>query len=308
MTRFIVRRLLSTALVLIVATFIFFSLVFLIPGDPIRGLFGFRPPPQAVLAQLRHEYGLDQSFLVQYWRYLGRLLTGDWGRSIRGYQVADALVGAVPISLRLLGAAIIGQALLGVFAGLIAATRKRTFVSALIQISSLVIVAIPVFVLAYLAQAVFGLKLHWLPVRGLTSSGWAGYVLPALVMAAFSSAYVARLMRVQMTDTLREPFVRAAVGLGVSRRRVEAVHALRPSLVPVVTLIAASSGQLVMALIFVEGVFDLRGLGGLVYEAIQSKDNMMVVGILTVVTLIVILSNLFVDVLAAIIDPRIRLE
>lgn len=297
-----------TLLVLLVATFIFYSLVFLIPGDPIRGLFGFRPPPPDVLADLRHQYGLDQSFLVQYWRYLGRLLTGDWGRSIFGFPVARALASAIPISVRLLAVTLVAQVTLGIVAGVLAAARRGTFTAAFIQVTSLLVFAIPVFMLGYLAQAVFGSQLHWFPTRGLTTEGWSGYVLPAAVLAVSSSAYVTRLTQYQLKDTLRAPYVRAAIGRGLARRRVVAVHALRPSLVPVVTLIAASSGQLVMGLIFVEGIFDLQGLGGLVFEAVRRKDNMMVVGILTVVTLFVTFSNLFVDVLSAVLDPRIRLE
>ncbi len=307
MARFVVRRLLQTVLVLLVATFLFFSLVYLIPGDPIRGLFGFRPPPPDLLAELRHRYGLDQPFFVQYWKYLGRLLTGDWGQSIRGYPVAGALASAIPISVRLLAAAIVAQSILGVLAGVVAVMRRRTFTAALVNVTSLLLIAIPVFALGYLAQAVFGQRLHWFPIRGLTGQGWSGYVLPAFVMAAVSSAQVARLMQIQLTDTYRQPFVRAAIALGYSARRVATVHALRPSLVPVISLIAASSGQLVMSLIFVEGVFGLRGLGGLVFEAVRTKDSVMVVGILTVVTLFVTAANLAVDVLSAIIDPRIRL-
>ena len=308
MGRFVVRRALHTAVVLLAVTFFFYALVFLIPGDPIRALFGFRPPPPEVLAGLRHEYGLDQPFYVQYVRYLGRLVSGDWGVTFRGAQVSSLVAEAFPISMRLLALTMLAQTLIGVMAGVVAAYRKVSFLGALIRIASLAVISIPVFALAFLVQAEFGVRFRWLPAYGLTARGWSGYVLPAFVLAASFTAYVARMTQIEVSATLREPYVRAAHGRGIALRRVVGVHALRPALVPVVTLIAASAGQLVSGLIIVEGVFKIPGLGGVVFDAIRFKEHALVVGILTVATLVTILSSLVADVLYAIIDPRIRVE
>jgi oligopeptide transport system permease protein len=294
--------------VLLAVTFLFYALVFLIPGDPIRALFGFRTPPPELLSALRHEYGLDQPFYVQYIRYLDRLVRGDWGVTFRGAQVSTLIAGALPISMRLLAVTVLAQTVIGVTAGVVAAHRRVSFLGVLIRISSLVVIAIPIFTLAFLMQAEFGVRFRWLPAYGLTARGWSGYVLPALVLAASFTAYVARMTQIEVSETLREPYIRAARSRGIVSRRVIAVHALRPALVPVVTLIAASAGQLVSGLIIVEGVFKIPGLGGVVFEAIRSKEHALVVGILTVATLVVILASFVADVLYAIIDPRIRLQ
>ena len=308
MGRFLVRRGLQTVVVLLAVTFFFFALVFLIPGDPIRALFGFRPPPPEVLAGLRHEYGLDQPFYVQYLRYVGRLVSGDWGLTYRGAQVSTIVAEAFPISLRLLAATMVAQTLIGVTAGVVAAYRNASFLATLIRVASLAVISIPVFVLAFLVQAELGVRLRWLPAYGLTARGWSGYILPALVLAASFTAYVARLTQIEVSANLREPYIRAAHGRGIVLRRVVGVHALRPALASVVTLIAASTGQLVSGLIIVEGVFKIPGLGGVVFDAIRFKEQALVVGILTVVTLTVIVSSLVADVLHALIDPRVQSE
>lgn len=313
MLRFVGARGLQMLVTLWVAVTVLFVVVTVLPGDPVRALFGFQAPPPEVYAEIVRDYHLDQPIWRQYLLYLGGLLTGDlgqayprdpFGRPDETVAVADVVTATAPVSARLLLAALVLQVVVGVVAGLLAA-RRGTVAGPAVYGGAIVLVAVPVVVLSYVLRTVVGLQLGWLPVRGL-SEGAASYVLPVLALAALSTGYVALLTRAELRAVLGRPFVAAARAKGLTERRVLAVHALRPALVPVVAYLAASVGPAVVGLVVVEGVFELPGLGGAVVGAIRDRDRSMLVGLVVVVMATVIVVTAVADVLTAWLDPRLR--
>jgi peptide/nickel transport system permease protein/oligopeptide transport system permease protein len=307
MGRYVARRLLQAVPVFIGTTFIIFALVYALPGDPIRALSGDKPVSPAVYAELQSRYNLDDPLLVQYAKYMGGLVQGDFGQSFRGREVADIMSERFPVTIKLALVAFAFEILVGIAAGVLAGLRKGSFVDNLVLLSTTLVVSIPVFVLGFTAQIVLGVKLHWFPIAGV-SQGWYSYLLPGLVLGAISLAYVARLTRTSLVENLRSDYVRTATAKGLSRRRVVGRHALRNSLIPVVTYLGIDLGALMGGAIITEGIFNLPGIGQQVFLSIRAQEGPVVVGIVTALVLVFIVANLVVDLLYAVLDPRIRYE
>ena len=282
-------------------------MVYALPGDPVRALAGDRPLSASVLAQLRADYNLDDSFPVQYGKYLWGLLHGDFGSDFSGRPVLETIAQRLPVTVRLTVVAVVFEILFGVTAGILASLRRNSFFDNLVLVSTTVLVAIPVFVLGFLAQFVFGFKLGWFPIAGI-ADGWFSYLLPGLVLASLSMAYVARLTRSAMLDAFSADYVRTARAKGVGRSRIVLRHVLRNSLIPIVTFIGADIGSLLGGAIVTESVFNLPGLGRAIFDAVRSQQGPVVVGIVTLMVFFYIFFNLAADVLYAVIDPRIRYE
>ena len=311
---FAARRTGQMLLSLWAAVTLVFVAVTQLPGDPVRALFGFEPPPPELYARIRSDYRLDEPLLVQYVLYLRDLLTGDWGNGLprlRGDQVVpgpavlDVVAATAPVSAALLAGAVVVQLGIGVVAGALAAGGR--WAGRGVYAVATVLVGTPVVVAAALLRFVFVSELGWAPFNGLSGDP-AAYVLPVLALAALSTGYVALITRAEVGDTLRSPFVQAARGRGLRPWRVVGVHALRPSLTPVVTFVAANLGQLFVGLIVVEGVFVLPGVGAAILGAVQDRDRALLVGLTTVVIAAVIVANAVADVAAAALDPRVRLQ
>ena len=307
MGRYVARRLLLTIPVLIGASFLIFAMVYALPGDPIRALGGDRPLAPAVVAQLRDEYNLDDPLLVQYAKYVGDLLQGDFGTDFRGRDVLDTIQQRLPVTVQLTVVAIAFEAVIGIVAGVLAGIRRNGFLDNLVLVSSTLVVSIPILVLAFVAQFVFGLQLGWFPVSGV-GDGWYSFLLPGLVLAASSLAYVARLTRTSVAENMRADYVRTARAKGLPNRTVVVRHTLRNSLIPVVTFIGADIGTLMGGAIVTETVFNLPGIGRAVFDSVQAQEGAVVVGIVTLMVLFFIFFNLVVDVLYAVLDPRIRYD
>ena len=307
MARYIARRLLLAIPVLFGASFLIFAMVFALPGDPIRALGGDRPVPPAVAAQLTEQYNLNDSLPVQYAKYIGGLAQGDLGTDFSGRPVADILQQTVPVTVKLALVALAFEAVLGLVAGVLAGIRKKSFFDSLVLVSTTLVVSIPVFVLGFLAQYTLGLKLGIFPIAGV-ASGFTGYLLPGFVLAALSLAYVARLTRTSLVENLRNDYVRTARAKGLTPLSVVGKHTLRNSLIPVVTFLGADLGALLSGAVVTEGIFNIPGLGRAVFQAIQSQEGTVVVGIVTLFVFVFIVFNLLVDVLYAALDPRIRYE
>ena len=307
MGRYVLRRLLLTVPVLLGASLLIFSMVYALPGDPIRALAGDRPLSEAVQAQLRTEYNLDDPLLIQYAKYLGGLVQGDFGTDFSGRPVLDTIVDRLPVTARLALVAVAFEILIGILAGVLAGLRRGSFFDNLVLVSTTVVVSIPVFVLGFIAQYVFGVRLGWFPIAGI-SDGWYSYVLPGFVLAALSLAYVARLTRTSLAENLQSDYVRTARAKGLSEVSVVGKHTLRNSLIPVVTFIGADLGALMGGAIVTESVFNIPGLGRAVYDAVLRQEGAVVVGIVTLFVFFYIFFNLVVDVLYAALDPRIRYE
>ena len=307
MGRYIARRLLLTIPVLLGATFLIFAMVYALPGDPIRALAGDRPLSAAVQAQLRQQFNLNDPLLVQYAKYIGDLAQFDLGTDFRGRPVTDTILQRLPVTAKLALVAVLFEVVIGVVAGVLAGIRRNGFFDNLVLVSTTLIVSIPILVLAFLGQYVFGLQLGLFPIAGI-NDGWYSYLLPGLVLASGSVAYVARLTRTSMAENLRADYVRTARAKGLTPQTVIVRHTLRNSLIPVVTYIGADVGALMGGAIVTETVFNLPGLGRAVFDAVRSQEGAVVVGIVTLFVFFFIFFNLVVDVLYAVLDPRIRYD
>jgi peptide/nickel transport system permease protein/oligopeptide transport system permease protein len=307
MGRYIARRLLLTIPVLIGASFLIFAMVYALPGDPIRALAGDRPLSEAVQAQLRAEYNLDDPLYLQYVKYVGGLLQGDFGTDFSGRPVLDTIEQRLPVTAKLALTAIVFEALIGLTAGILAGIRRGSFFDNLVLVTTTLLVSVPVFVLGFVAQYVFGLRLGLFPTSGI-SDGWYSYVLPGLVLASLSLAYVARLTRTSLAENLRQDYVRTARAKGLKRSVIISKHTLRNSLIPVVTYIGADIGTLMAGAIVTETIFNIPGLGRAVYDSVLRQEGAVVVGIVTLFVFFYIFFNLVVDILYALLDPRIRYD
>ncbi len=307
MARYIARRLLLAIPVLLGASFIVFALVYALPGDPIRALAGDRPLSPAVQAELRDRYNLDDPLVVQYGKYVGNLAQGDLGIDFRGRPVRDTIEQRLPVTAKLAATALVIEAVAGLAAGVLAGVRRNGYLDNLVLVSTTMLVAIPVLVIGFTVQYYVGVRLGWFPISGI-NAGWQSYVLPGFVLAAGSLAYVARLMRTSLVENLRNDYVRTARAKGLPERTVVGKHAVRNSLIPVVTFIGADVGTLLGGAIVTETVFNLPGIGRAVFDAVRAQEGAVVVGIVTLMVFFFIFFNLVVDVLYAVLDPRIRYE
>jgi oligopeptide transport system permease protein len=305
--RYLIRRVLQFIPVFFGATFLIFVMVWAIPGDPIRALAGERNMAEEVRTALRERYNLDDPLVVQYGKYVGGLFQGDFGEDFRGRPVRELMLQRLPITARLAILAFGIELVIGIAAGILAGVRKNGFMDNLVLVSTLVVIAIPIFVLGFLAQLVLGARLRWFPVSGV-AQGWYSYMLPAIVLGSVSLAYIARLTRTSLVENLRADYVRTATAKGLTRRRVVGIHTLRNSLIPVVTYLAIDLGALMGGAIITETIFNIPGLGRAVFEGVQRQEGTVVVGIVTFLVVVFMVANLLVDILYAVLDPRIRYE
>ena len=306
MAGYIVRRVLQTIPVLLGTTFLIYFMVFAMPGDPIIALFGEKTPPPAVVEQLRERYHLDQPFIVQYLYFLGGIFRGDLGTSFSGQPVSEILAQTFPVTLRLAVLATFFLMVGGISVGLVSGLRKGGSFDASALGVSLIFISLPIFVVGFVAQYVFGIQLGWFRTTVGVGAPWQDLVLPALVLATASFAQITRLTRASVIETGGLDFVRTAASKGLSRKRIVPVHILRNSLIPVVTYLAVDFGTLMVGAVVTEGIFNVPGVGRTVYQAIIRGENPTVVAFVTVMVLIYLVVNLLIDLLYAVLDPRIR--
>ncbi|MBA3551427.1 MAG: ABC transporter permease [Actinobacteria bacterium] len=307
MGRYTIRRLLQAIPVFFGATFIIFMMVFALPGDPIRALAGERPFSESVQRELRERYNLNDPLPVQYGKYMLALAKLDFGESFNRRRVSDIMKERFPVTIKLALFAFLFEMFLGLIAGVLAGLRRGSFMDNLVLVSTTAVVAIPVFVLGFVAQLVLGVQLRWFPVAGI-QSGFYSYLLPAMVLGSLSLVYIARLTRTSLVENLRSDYIRTATAKGLPRTRVVGRHALRNSLIPVVTFLGVDLGALMGGAIITEGIFNIPGIGREIFQAVRSQEGAVVVGIVTALVLIYILANLVVDLLYAVLDPRIRYD
>jgi oligopeptide transport system permease protein len=306
MAGYIVRRVLQAIPVLLGTTFLIYFMVFAMPGDPIVALFGEKTPPPQVLEAVRERYNLDEPFIVQYLLFLGGIFQGDLGISFSGEPVSDILARTFPVTLRLALLSTIFLMVGGILIGLISGLRKGGIFDASALVVSLILISLPIFVIGFVAQFVFAIQLGWFRTTVGPGAPWEDLVLPALVLAAGSFAQIVRLTRASVIETDGQDFVRTAASKGLSRRRIVPVHILRNSLIPVVTYLAVDFGVLMVGATVTEGIFNVPGVGNTLYQAIIRGEGPTVVSFVTVMVLIYLVVNLLVDLLYAVLDPRIR--
>ncbi|WP_395242648.1 ABC transporter permease [Agromyces sp. MMS24-K17] len=306
MAGYIVRRLLQAIPVLLGTTFLIYFMVFAMPGDPIVALFGDKTPPPQVLEALREKYHLDQPFIVQYLLFLGGIFRGDFGTSFSGEPVSDILARTFPVTIQLAIMAVLIEMVVGISVGLVSGLRKGGIFDASALVVSLILISLPIFVIAFVAQYVFAIQLGWFSPTVSSGAPIQDLILPAIVLATISLAQIVRLTRASVIDTGGQDFVRTAASKGLARGRIVPVHILRNSLIPVVTYLAVDFGVLMVGATVTEGIFNVPGVGRTLYQAIIRGEGPTVVSFVTVMVLIYLVVNLLVDLLYAVLDPRIR--
>lgn len=308
MSRYIGRRLLQIIPVFFGATFLIFAMVYLMPGDPVAALGGDRGLNPEVQARIRAEYNLDKPLYMQYLLYLKGVFTLDFGTTFSGRPVAEVMAGAFPITIKLAVMALLFEAILGVGFGVIAGMRRGGFFDSTVLVLSLVVISVPTFVIGFVLQFLVGVKWGILPPTVGSKTTITNLLMPAIVLGAQSLAYVLRLTRQSVSEHTTADFVRTARAKGLSNGQVMRRHILRNSLIPVVTFLGGDLGALMGGAIITEGIFNINGVGGTLWQAVIKGEPATVVSFTTVLVLVYIIANLIVDLLYAWLDPRIRYE
>lgn len=307
MLRYIGRRLLQTIPVFFGATFLIFAMVHLMPGDPVAALGGDKGLTEAAAARIREEYNLDKPFWLQYLLYLKGIFTLDFGQTFSQQPVTTVLATAFPITIRLAIYALLIEAILGILFGVIAGVRRGGFFDSTVLVLSLVVISVPTFVIGFLMQFFLGIKWGLLPATASTVS-FKSLTMPAIVLGATSLAYVIRLTRQSVSENVSADYVRTARAKGLKEGTVMTRHILRNSLIPVATFLGGDLGGLMGGAIITEGIFNINGVGGTLWQAIVHGEPATVVSFTTVLVMVYISANLLVDLLYAVLDPRIRYE
>ena len=304
MIRYLGRRILVTLPTLWLVTVVVFSMVRLLPGDPAETIAGLHATQENV-AGLRQELGLDRPLLVQYGQFLAGLARFDLGRSTMSRApVVDELLPRLPVSLTLAVASMAVAVTVGVLLGVAAALRRRTWVDYLAMSASVAGLSTPTFVLGLLLILVLSVQWRLLPATGAAS--WWHYILPALTLGLPAAAVVARMARSSLLEVLRQDFVRTAWAKGLPGRAVVYRHALKNALIPVITISGLQFGQLMGGAVVVESVFGLPGLGKLLVDRVLGRDYPVIQGVVLVAAGGFVLTNLIVDLVYSVVDPRIR--
>lgn len=305
MLRYLGRRLLASVLILLGVTVITFSLSYLIPADPVRMIAGRSASAQAV-ESIRHELGLDRPLHEQYFGYLRDLVRGDLRRSyVQKTEVATLIESRLPATLMLMAGAIFFELLIGIPAGLYAAARRGRPTDRAVMILSFAGVSTPQFVVGLLLLYVFANLLGWFPMSGYGTI-WH-LILPALTLGIAGGGWYSRMIRSSMIDVLRQDYIRTARAKGVPERGVVLVHAFRNAVLPIVAMIGLDIGIFMSGAVVVESVFGWPGIGQLAWQAIQRLDYPIIMGVTLVAAVAIVIGNLLADLVAPLIDPRIRL-
>ncbi|MBD0740169.1 ABC transporter permease [Streptomyces sp. CBMA29] len=305
MGRYVIRRLLQMIPVFIGSTFLIFLMVYAL-GDPVAALFGDRAPDPATAAQIRSDLHLNDPLWKQYLLYMGNIFRGDFGTAFNGQSVTSLMGSAFPVTIRLTIVAIIFEIIIGILLGVITGMRRGKPIDTGVLLLTLVVISVPTFVTGYVLQYLFGVKLGWVSPSVSPSAPFNELILPGLVLALVSLAYVTRLTRTSIAENTRADYLRTAVAKGLPRSKVIFRHLLRNSLIPVVTFIGTDIGGLMGGAIVTERIFNIHGVGFQLYQGILRNNSPTVVGFVTILVLVFLLANLLVDLLYAVLDPRIR--
>ncbi|WP_377847164.1 ABC transporter permease [Bosea sp. UC22_33] len=313
MGHFLIRRLAGAFLVLVLVSLMSFALIWLVPGDPAAAFLDASATPEQV-AKLRSALGLDLSLPQQMLGWYGRILSGDLGQSILlNRSVTAALIERLPVTLSLAALALAFAVFFGVAAGIIAAVNHNRWPDQAVMTTALLGLSVPDFWLGLVMVLVFAVSLGWLPSGGFTPflqspTEWLrGMILPALTLGLVQVGFIARMARASMLDTLSQDYVRTADAKGLAKLHVVLRHALPNAMIPILTVIGIVSGALLGGAVIVEQVFSIPGIGRLIVGAIASRDFPVLQGGLLFLAVVYLAINLVVDILYAVVDPRVRL-
>ena len=307
MVRFLLSRLAQSVFILIGVTMITFALAFLVPADPVRMIAGRNATP-TVVENIRHQLGLDRPVPMQYATYLARLVQGDLGRSyMQRTEVSTLIASRLPATLLLMAGAIFFELLIGLTAGIWAATRRGRFSDKAVMVASFVGVSAPHFLVGLLLLYVFAYVLNLFPLGGYVHGSLKHLVLPALTLGIAGGGWYSRVMRSSMIDVLRQDYIRTARAKGLGERKVVLVHALRNAILPVVAMVGLDIGIFMSGAVVVESVYGWPGIGQLAWQAIQVIDIPIIMGVTLTAAVAIVLGNLLADLATPFIDPRVRL-
>lgn len=306
MAAYVARRLLQTVFILFGISLVTFVLLYLVPADPARQIAG-RSATAATVENIREQLGLNLPFHQQYLRYLGDLLQGDLGRSyLQKTEVSELIWSRLPASLLLMVGAIFCELLIGLSMGIVAALRRGTRADNALMIVSFLGVSAPQFVVGILLLYVFAVQLGWFPIGGYGT--FAHLVLPSLTLGFLGAGWYSRMMRSSLIDVLRQDYIRTARAKGLKRAKILFGHALPNAILPVVAMIGIDIGLFMSGIVVVESVFGWPGIGQLAWQAIQRVDIPIIMGVTMVSAFAIVLGNLLADLIAPLIDPRIKLR
>ena len=305
MARFLLSRLAQSVFILIGVTMITFALAFLVPADPVRMIAGRNATP-TVVENIRHQLGLDRPIPLQYASYVARLAQGDLGRSYMQRTEVSALIASrLPATLLLMAGAIFFELLIGLSAGIWAATRRGRLSDKAVMVASFVGVSAPHFLVGLLLLYVFANLLDLFPLGGYGT--WSHLVLPALTLGIAGGGWYGRVMRSSMVDVLRQDYIRTARAKGLKERKVVLVHALRNAILPIVAMVGLDIGIFMSGAVVVESVYGWPGIGQLAWQAIQVIDIPIIMGVTLTAAVAIVIGNLLADLVTPFIDPRVRL-
>jgi peptide/nickel transport system permease protein len=306
MVTYLLRRILASLGILVGVSIVTFCLTYMIPADPVAMIAGRTSTPE-IREQIRKQLGLDRPLYKQYGSYLSRLAQGDMGRSYaRKSDVAPLIGSRLPPTLLLMLGAISAELLIGLPAGIFAATRRGRFADKLAMTLSFLTVSTPQFVLGLTLLYIFAYLVSWFPLGGYGTLNHL--ILPALTLGLAGGGWYSRMMRSSMIEVLRQDYIRTARAKGMPEWRVTLVHGLRNAVLPIIAMIGLDIGIFMSGVVVVENVFGWPGIGQLMWQAIQSLDVPIIMGITTVAAVFIVLGNLMADLLSPLIDPRIRLR
>ncbi|WAL68658.1 ABC transporter permease [Amycolatopsis cynarae] len=308
MIRYVLRRLLQLIPVFFGTTFLIYTLVWAVPGDPFSGKCGQTACPQAYIDLMTEKFHLNDNLIVQYFKYLGSLFTGDWGETFNGNSVGQLIGNSYPITLRLALVAVLIEAVIGVTAGVLTGLRGKGFLDNLVLVSTTFLISLPVFVTAIVLQIVLGTELGIIGTSVSNDPSFGELIVPGIALGSLSMAYVARLTRTSIAENRHADYIRTAIAKGQPDSRVVGIHLLRNSVIPVLTFLGVDLGSLMGGAIVTEGVFNINGLGGLIFRGIQNRESATVTGVVVLLVLVYLLMSLIVDLLYAVLDPRIRYD
>jgi peptide/nickel transport system permease protein len=308
MLMYVVKRILLFVPTLFGITLITFILIQALPGDPVANMVGERASPETI-ARIRSEIGIDRSRPVQYALYLKRLVQGELGRSLfTNRRVSDDLLQKFPNTMKLALAAMLFASVFGIGLGVFAATKRGTIWDRLVALLTVGGISVPVFWLGLALMLLFSLHLRWLPPSGMGNGGLAYLLLPAMTLGTFSLSYIARVTRSSMLESLSQPYVAAARAKGLSELQVVLKHALKNSLIPVVTLIGLDLGSYLNGAVLTETIFGWDGLGRYALEGILKRDYPVIMGVVLFGAVVFVSMNLLVDLSYHFLDPRVTVR
>ena len=305
MSKYVLRRLLQTIPVLVGISILVFSMLHLVPGDPVMAMFAQSGASEEQIEEVREQLGLNDPLTTQYFRYIGNAIRGDLGQSYWGQRdVAELIIEVFPATLRLTLAGMGVAVILGLSFGILAALNHNSWIDGATMVAALAWVSMPSFWFGLLLIYIFSVQLRWFPVGGQGS--WKHLVLPACALGFGASALIARLTRSGLLEVMGQDYVRTARAKGLTQRLVVLRHALKNTLIPVITVVGLQFGSLLGGAVIIETVFARQGIGRVAVFALQARDFPVAQGVVLFAALIYVFVNLGVDLLYAFIDPRIR--